>query len=285
MNGGMPLRLIAAWLAAAYLAWTVVPMGWVKFDPDGFWTPAFERWGYPGWLRILVGAIEVGAGIGVLVPRLAAYSAAALAVVLAGAWLTRFNDGRFTDVAWLSLYLGLLGWIILEFRGRRWRFRATAPPRRALPSALLMSACAASLLAGCTAPAPAPPGPDLEANRAVVLAFYKEALADKQPLTAFARHMTADFVEHKPDVEAGTREATAAFLDALIKELPDARWEVLRMVAEGDLVFLHARFTPAVGAPPYAIADLFRLRDGRIVEHWDVVAGPPAQALNPNSRF
>lgn len=285
MNGGIPLRRIAAWLSAAYLAWTVAPMGWVKFDPDGFWTPAFERWGYPVWLRILVGAIEVGAGIGILVPRFTAYAAAALAVVLAGAWLTRFNDGRFTDVAWLSFYLALLGWIIVEFRDRRWRLRTTTPARTDLASAALLSVCAASLLAGCTAPAPAPPGPDLEANRAVVLAFYKEALTDKQPRSAFARYMTADFVEHKPDVDAGTREATAAFLDALVKELPDARWEVLRTVAEGDLVFLHARFTPAADAPPYAIADLFRLRDGRIVEHWDVVAGPPAQSRSPNSRF
>lgn len=144
---------------------------------------------------------------------------------------------------------------------------------------------AATLLVGCTASAPAPPRPDLEANRQVVLAFYKQALADKQPRSAFARYMSADFIEHKPDVDAGTREATAAFLDALVKELPDARWEVLRTVAEGDLVVLHARFTPAAGAPPYAIADLFRLRDELIVEHWDVVAGPPAEPRNPNSRF
>ena len=41
-----------------------------------------------------------------------------------------------------------------------------------------------------------------------------------------------------------------AVLRQLIKELPDARWEVLRTVAEGDLVFLHARFTPAAEWSP-----------------------------------
>jgi predicted SnoaL-like aldol condensation-catalyzing enzyme len=39
------------------------------------------------------------------------------------------------------------------------------------------------------------------------------------------------------------------------------------------------------GAPPYAIADIFRLQDGQIVEHWDVVAGPVVDARNPVSRF
>ncbi len=38
-------RLVAAWVAGAYLGWMYVEMGWVKFDPDGFWRPAFERWG------------------------------------------------------------------------------------------------------------------------------------------------------------------------------------------------------------------------------------------------
>ena len=143
----------------------------------------------------------------------------------------------------------------------------------------------AALGVGCASRAPARPDPTLEANRQVVLAFYREGLTGKQPRKAFEQYMAVDFIEHKPDVDLGTREATATFLEALIKSMPDPQWEVIRTVAEGDLVFLHARFTPAAGAPPYAIADVFRLRDGRIVEHWDVVGGPPAQPRNPNSRF
>jgi predicted SnoaL-like aldol condensation-catalyzing enzyme len=97
--------------------------------------------------------------------------------------------------------------------------------------------------------------------------------------------MSADFIDHKPDVEGGTRAGVAAYLEALIKNVTQARWEILRTVAEGDLVFLHARFTPAPGASPYAVADVFRLKDCQIVEHWDVVAGPPETQLNPHPRF
>jgi predicted SnoaL-like aldol condensation-catalyzing enzyme len=122
-------------------------------------------------------------------------------------------------------------------------------------------------------------------NRKVVLAFYEEGLVNLKPRAAFDRYVTDDFVEHKADVPDGTKAATVAFLEALIKEVPEPKWEILRTIAENDLVFLHARFSPAAGAPHYAIADVFRLRECKIVEHWDVVAPPPKQARNPNSRF
>jgi predicted SnoaL-like aldol condensation-catalyzing enzyme len=124
-----------------------------------------------------------------------------------------------------------------------------------------------------------------EANRRVVLAFYQEGLIGLQPRAAFERYMASDFVEHKPDVPQGTREAAATFLEQLITNVPQPRWEVLRTIAEGDMVFLHGRFTPAAGAPPYAIADVFRLENCKIAEHWDVVAPPPKEQRNPNPRF
>ena len=127
--------------------------------------------------------------------------------------------------------------------------------------------------------------PSAAAHRKLVADFYGEALIQKQPKAAFEKYVAADFVEHKPDVPHGTREATAEYLDGLIKEMPDPKWEVLRIVADDDLVSLHARFTPARGAPPYAIADFFRIKDCKIVEHWDVVAGPPKDQANPKPRF
>ncbi|HQU93744.1 MAG TPA: nuclear transport factor 2 family protein [Pyrinomonadaceae bacterium] len=143
-----------------------------------------------------------------------------------------------------------------------------------------------AFLAGCSrsSATQTQPGPE-EQNRQVVLAFYDQGLVNLQPRAAFERYASEDFVEHKPDVAEGTREATIAFLEGLIKEVPKPTWKVIRTVAEGDLVFLHASFTPADGAPPYAVADVFRLHEGKIVEHWDVVAPPVKQPLNPHSRF
>ena len=115
--------------------------------------------------------------------------------------------------------------------------------------------------------------------------FYRQALVDKQPKAAFERYVAPDFVEHKPDIAPGTREAAAEFLGGIIRDVPSARWEILRVIADRDLVALHARFTPAPGAGEYALADFFRVKDCKIVEHWDVVAGPVKDAVNPTSRF
>jgi len=124
-----------------------------------------------------------------------------------------------------------------------------------------------------------------DASRNLVVSFYTQALIDKQVRVAFDKYVSPAFVEHKPDVPNGTRSAVVDFLEGLVKELPSARWEILRTVAEKDLVFLHARFSPAPGAPPYAIADVFRIDNCAIVEHWDVV-GPPRDGMpNKNSRF
>jgi uncharacterized membrane protein YphA (DoxX/SURF4 family) len=124
------LRLVAAWCLGAYLAWMYVEMGWVKFDANGFWTGAFERWGYPVWLRWLVGAVEVAGGILLLVPWVASYAALGVGLVMVGAWVTRMGDGRFVDVAWISLYLAGLLWIAFEWWPYR-RPRLTGRRKRA----------------------------------------------------------------------------------------------------------------------------------------------------------
>jgi predicted SnoaL-like aldol condensation-catalyzing enzyme len=147
------------------------------------------------------------------------------------------------------------------------------------------------LLAGC-ATAAVPPvheasacAASVDSHRKIVLAFYTEALVELQPGPAFTKYMSSEFIDHKPGLPAGTREAAATFLEGLIKEMPQPHWDIIRTIAEGDMVFLHARFTPAPGAPAYAIADVFRLKDCKIVEHWDVVAPPPEHPVNPNSQF
>lgn len=148
----------------------------------------------------------------------------------------------------------------------------------------LALAAAAAALAAPANEAPACQ-PSAAATRELVEDFYTQALIAKQPKAAFEVYVAPDFVEHKPDIARPTREGAADFLGGIIRDIPTARWEVLRVIADGDLVALHARFTPAPGAPAYAIADFFRVKDCKIAEHWDVVAGPPKEQANPKPRF
>jgi predicted SnoaL-like aldol condensation-catalyzing enzyme len=122
-------------------------------------------------------------------------------------------------------------------------------------------------------------------NRALVVRFYETALVQRQVRRGFETFVSPDFIEHKPDVASGDREGAIGMLEGLIRELPEARWEILRAVAADDMVAIHARATLVPGQPPYAIADFFRVAGCRIVEHWDVVAGPVEGARNPHPRF
>lgn len=129
-----------------------------------------------------------------------------------------------------------------------------------------------------------PTVPACEPDR-LVQSFYTLGLVEKQVRPAFERFVSADFIEHKPDIATANREGAIAFLETLVADLPDARWEILRVAGDGELVAVHARFTAADGAPAYAIADFFRVEGCLIREHWDVISPPPVDAPNPLSRF
>ena len=122
-------------------------------------------------------------------------------------------------------------------------------------------------------------------SRFIVTSFYRQALVERNVRAGFEAFVSPDFVEHKPAVPRGDRESTIRLLEGLIAHYPQARWEIVRVVAEGDLVAVHARSTLVPGDEPYAVADFFRVSGCRIVEHWDVVAPPERNAPNPHSRF
>lgn len=113
------IRRVLAWAVGLYLANMFVRNGWDKFDPEGFWSAPFERWGYPVWLRLLVGFIETVGGALILVPWTATYAGVSLAVVMAGAAYTRFGSGYPQDVMWITAYGIALLWIAFEWRAFR----------------------------------------------------------------------------------------------------------------------------------------------------------------------
>lgn len=129
MTGWKRARLVLALLVGLYLAQMYVGAGWDKFDPDGFWAAPFERWGYPVWLRLSVGAAEVVGGVAIVVPWVATWGALLLGAVMLGAGATRALDGRWGDVLWIGVFAAALAWV-----GWEWKIRAVGV-RRARPSA------------------------------------------------------------------------------------------------------------------------------------------------------
>src|SRR5579863_2685891 len=127
--------------------------------------------------------------------------------------------------------------------------------------------------------------PNLQSPKSVILEFYKLALEQFKPKEAFERYATPNLVEHSADIAGGTRQAAIAFLEDLIRKFPQPKWEIIRSAAEGDLVFLHVHVTPAPGERGVVIVEIFRVQNGKIVEHWDVVHAVPEKPVNGNSMF
>jgi predicted SnoaL-like aldol condensation-catalyzing enzyme len=123
----------------------------------------------------------------------------------------------------------------------------------------------------------------LEANKGTVLAFYEVGLNQKN-FTAASKLPGAHYVQHNPRIADGI-EGFQQFLDHLKREFPALRAEVKHVFADGDFVVAHVHGVRVPGQRGVAIVDIFRLEDGRIVEHWDVMEPIPEDAANRNGMF
>jgi N-ethylmaleimide reductase len=103
-------------------------------------------------------------------------------------------------------------------------------------------------------------------NKALVLDAF-DTLFNKRDYVAAARYWSPDYIQHSAHIESG-RDG----LFNLIKSLPSTlKYEPAVIMAEGDLVIIHGRFS-GFGAPAnWIAADILRIKDGILVEHWDVI--------------
>ena len=127
-----------------------------------------------------------------------------------------------------------------------------------------------------------PAGPDLEANKQVAVAFYDAAINQKD-YEAASQYLGDRYIQHNPTAADGG-EALKGFIDFLKAKYPNQHGEIKRVIAEGDLVALHVHSTRD-DSPDRAIIDVFRIENGKVVEHWDVIQEIPAESKNSNTMF
>ena len=105
-----------------------------------------------------------------------------------------------------------------------------------------------------------------EQNKKLVLEAF-DTLFNKRDYAAAEKFWSPDYIQHSALLEPGR-----AGLFNLVRSFPPGfRWEHDVIMAEGDLVMLHSRYS-GCGAPKNLIAaDILRVNDGVFVEHWDVL--------------
>ena len=130
---------------------------------------------------------------------------------------------------------------------------------------------------------PAAHAQNLAANKKAVVEFYQKAINDKD-FDAAAKYLGSRYIQHNP-VAADGAEGLKGFIGFLKSKFPNAKSEIKRVIAEGDLVMTHGLIKTSPDDRGLAAADIFRLENGKIVEHWDVVQPVPETAANDNTMF
>jgi predicted SnoaL-like aldol condensation-catalyzing enzyme len=118
-----------------------------------------------------------------------------------------------------------------------------------------------------------------DAIKALVLAGIKGVFIERDP-TVLDRLFSDDYQQHNPQIPNGTDA-----IKALLGNLPaDFKYEPGLVVAEGDYVAIHGRYI-GWGPEPMIAVDIFRVANGKIAEHWDVMQEevPAAESANGNS--
>ncbi len=127
-----------------------------------------------------------------------------------------------------------------------------------------------------------------EANAALVVAAYDTVLNDLDT-SPLAKVFGDTYTQHNPTIPDG-REGLADLVAQRKAQQPDAHNEIERVIASGDLVTLQVHVTTTADQlgdehAGIAIADIFRVADGKIVEHWDVIQPVPATSVNDHTLF
>lgn len=105
-----------------------------------------------------------------------------------------------------------------------------------------------------------------EQLKAFVLDAF-DTLFNKRDYAAAERFWSPNYIQHSAHIEPGRK----GLFELVKASPPDMRYENALIVANGDYVMLHGRFTN-VGQPAnWIVADIVRIEDGLLAEHWDVI--------------
>ena len=117
-----------------------------------------------------------------------------------------------------------------------------------------------------------------EQNKALVLEAF-DTLFNKRDYAAAEKFWSPHYIQHSAHIAPG-REG----LFNLIKSIPPTlKYEPGMIVAEKDFVIVHGRFS-GIGQVNWITADVFRIKDGILIEHWDVIRDEATQEQSKSGR-
>jgi len=120
-------------------------------------------------------------------------------------------------------------------------------------------------------------------NIDIAIEFY-DLLLNHKDWDAAQQYMGSRYIQHNPNAPDGF-EGIKAHIDMLRRDFPQNRGEIKHIFSNDDLVALHIHNKRSPELRGNAVVDMFRIEDGKVVEHWDVVQAIPEKPLNDNTMF
>ncbi|MBN1367501.1 MAG: ester cyclase [Dehalococcoidales bacterium] len=120
-------------------------------------------------------------------------------------------------------------------------------------------------------------------NKEIIRRVYADIFNGRN-LALIKDFIREDYIQHNPEVDNGI-EGVVKYFNQLFTKFPHFRIDIKRIIAEGDYVVVH---TNAVGVDlpqGAAVVDIYRLENGKIVEHWDVIQPVPEKTANGHTMF
>jgi len=121
-------------------------------------------------------------------------------------------------------------------------------------------------------------------NKQIVAGFYRDIIRD-QKSDLLDEYVHDEYIQHSPmlrDGKSGLREALN-YLKAMPKPAEPGPSPIVRMIAEEDMVMVHLDII--FMGKQRAVIDIFRLKDGKVSEHWDVQQDVPDVMPHGNGMF
>jgi predicted SnoaL-like aldol condensation-catalyzing enzyme len=118
----------------------------------------------------------------------------------------------------------------------------------------------------------------------VVTRFMTQFYVDKQVRKAFETWVDHGYIQHNPMAATG-RDAAIGFLEPFFASNPDMHYSIKRIIADGNLVAVHAQGQFSKEDRGMAVVDILRVEGCKVMEHWDVLQQVPEKSANTNGMF
>ena len=112
-----------------------------------------------------------------------------------------------------------------------------------------------------------------EKNKALVLEAF-DTLFNKRDYAAAEKYWSPNYIQHSAHIEPGRD----GLFNLIRSSPPTLRYEHQLIVAEGDYVIVHGRFSGTGRPVAWVAADIVRIENGRLAEHWDVLQDEATKA-------